>query len=209
MTLEASQTHVAETVEDASELGPRALRTREAILDAARKLFLDRGYAGTRINNITDEAGVSRAGFYTYFKDKHEVVDILGVEPYKDCMRVVGMWDEMPKRPTVDEIRDWVQAYFDFMDVHGAFIYALAQSGPTDEEFRATARRLQVRAAFLLGVGLRSRQASPTSAPEALGLSILAMLDHSWSQIRVRKLPIDQREVVDAISETILHTLKG
>ena len=36
----------------------RGERTRSAILDASRRLFLERGYAGTPINAITEACGI-------------------------------------------------------------------------------------------------------------------------------------------------------
>lgn len=60
----------------------------QAILDASRALFFDRGYAGTRINNITDARGISRAGFCTYFRDKREVFDLLGATAYREILEV-------------------------------------------------------------------------------------------------------------------------
>jgi len=192
---------------DDADLGPRAARTREAILDAARKLFLERGYAGTRINNITDACGISRAGFYTYFKDKHDVVDVLGRNTYADCLKVIGEWDTMARPTTYEDIRAWVKLYFDFMDEHGAFMYALTQSGPRDEEFRATALRLQLRVWFLLGGSLRGRQKAPTHAPEALGMTTLAMIEQSWSHLRVRRFPVAERDVIDMMATSILRML--
>src|SRR5277367_2053611 len=61
----------------AADLGPRATRTRDRILAASRELFLKHGYAGTRIGQITAECGISRAGFYTYFRDKQEIFNAL------------------------------------------------------------------------------------------------------------------------------------
>src|ERR1700685_1334171 len=63
----------------AADLGPRGARTRARILAASRELFLKHGYAGTRIGQITAECGISRAGFYTYFRDKQEIFNALGV----------------------------------------------------------------------------------------------------------------------------------
>jgi len=188
-------------------LGPRALRAREAILDSTRKLFLERGYAGTRINNITDACGVSRAGFYTYFKDKMEVIEVLGRDAYRDCMTVVSEWDTLPRPASFDDVRTWVTHYMRFMDEHGAFMNALAEAGPTDEEFRATAQRLVMRTAFLLGVSLRSRQVEPTHAPEALGLSVVSMIERTWTQIHVRSLPINPEDIVDTIAQLIWNLL--
>lgn len=185
-------------------LGWRAQRTRETILDASRKLFLERGYAGTRINNITDACGISRAGFYTYFKDKREVFNFLGQTAYDDILAVIARWDDMPAEPSLSDIHAWVEDYFAFMDRHGAFIFSSAQSAPTDEDVRTLSRRMQLRVAFLLGMHLRSRQADPTSAPEALGLTAMAALDRSWFLVSVQDLGVAREDVVQAIS-SIIH----
>lgn len=195
--------------EDAdARLGIRATRTREAILDAARKLFLDLGYAGTRINNITDAAAISRAGFYTYFKDKREVFNLIGEASYRDILDVVSQWDALPRPCTAADVRDWVRRYFSFMDVHGAFIFSSAQSAPPDEEFRAASRRMQMRVAWLLGVSLRGRQAEPTDAPEALGLATMALLDRSWYQCRVQRLSVDDEDMIRTVAFMIVGTIQ-
>ena len=43
---------------------------REAILDAATQLFVDKGYAGTSANEIGQRAGVAPSAIYTYFESK-------------------------------------------------------------------------------------------------------------------------------------------
>jgi AcrR family transcriptional regulator len=180
----------------------RAARTRQLILDASRKLFLDRGYAGTRINNITDACKISRAGFYTYFQDKRAVFNTLGESAYRDMVTVIRRWDEMPRPCSPADVEQWVQRYFELMDDHGAFILS-AQSGPGDEEVRVASTRLQMRVCFLLGASLRSRQRTPVEAPEALGLAIQAMLDRSWYQCRAQHLPVDAKDVIGTVARTI------
>lgn len=48
----------------------RSLRTRRAVLDAARELFLTRGYAGTSTDDLAARAKVSKATLYRHFGDK-------------------------------------------------------------------------------------------------------------------------------------------
>lgn len=191
-----------------AELGVRASRTRAAIVDAARALFLDLGYTGTRINNITDACGISRAGFYTYFKDKREVFNLIGEATYRDILETIGRWDSLPNPCPKEDVERWVRGYFSFMDAHGPFIFASAQSAPTDEEFRAAAKRMQMRAAWLLGVNLRNRQEVPTDAPEALGLAMIAMLDRSWYQVRVQSLPVDDGDMVRIVTSVIAAVIQ-
>jgi AcrR family transcriptional regulator len=53
--------------------GERTQETRAAIIAAAREVLLEKGYAGTRVEDIINRAGISRPTFYRHFKDKFEV----------------------------------------------------------------------------------------------------------------------------------------
>lgn len=47
---------------------------REKILQAAVGCFCRRGYHETTVQDICDEAGLSKGGLYTYFKSKEEIL---------------------------------------------------------------------------------------------------------------------------------------
>lgn len=49
---------------------PKSQKKREAILDAAKRLFLQAGFDGTSVDQIATEAGVSKLTVYSHFKDK-------------------------------------------------------------------------------------------------------------------------------------------
>ena len=55
-----------------TELG-RSARKRAAILDAARDLFLQRGYGGTSMDDVAARAGVSKQTVYKNFADKQRL----------------------------------------------------------------------------------------------------------------------------------------
>lgn len=67
----------------------RQLAKREQIATAARRLFLDNGFAGTSMDAVTAEAGVSKQTLYNYFPTKidllasviHGSVGDLGLTP--------------------------------------------------------------------------------------------------------------------------------
>jgi AcrR family transcriptional regulator len=196
----------------AADLGPRAARTRDRILATSRELFLKHGYAGTRIGQITAECGISRAGFYTYFRDKQEIFNALGVAAYRAVLNAIAAWDDLPS-PGGDaavrreDLADWVAGYFAIMDEHGPFIFSAAQSAPTDEQTQADAHRMQMRTAWALGTRLQARQRVPTDTPDALGLTALALLDRSWFFSRSANLPVSDRDMVAAVADWLTAIL--
>ncbi|SPM34944.1 Acyl-CoA synthetase (AMP-forming)/AMP-acid ligase II, partial [Mycobacterium rhizamassiliense] len=190
-----------------TSLSPRALQTRHAILEAARSLFLSRGYAGTRINDITDKCGISRAGFYTYFKDKAEVFAALGQDAYHDAQSVVRGWETLGAHPTLDEVKSWVGAYFAYMDVHGAFVLSSSSWSSSSDAFREGARRMEMHVAAPLGLALQTRQSAPTPSTETLGLAVLALLDRAWYFVRPEGLPVEDDDMVTTVASMIMAVL--
>lgn len=55
-------------------IGARGGRTRQAIIDATRRLLNERHYGEIRVADLASEAGVSPSNFYTYFKTVEEPV---------------------------------------------------------------------------------------------------------------------------------------
>src|SRR5437016_2503729 len=47
--------------------------TRAALLDAAARVFIERGFAGTSVEAIAEEAGYTRGAFYSNFETKEEL----------------------------------------------------------------------------------------------------------------------------------------
>lgn len=65
---------------ESTTLGRRELnkqQTRARLLDAARVLFAARGVLGTTVEEIADQAGVSRATFFNYFPAKDDLLGAL------------------------------------------------------------------------------------------------------------------------------------
>lgn len=52
---------------------PAGLKTREAILEAARHLFLRQGYHATGMREIARESGISLGAVYNHFSSKEEI----------------------------------------------------------------------------------------------------------------------------------------
>lgn len=55
----------------------RVGRNRDAVLAAARRVFLERGYAGASLEAIADEAGFSKGVVYSQFRSKGDLFVVL------------------------------------------------------------------------------------------------------------------------------------
>jgi AcrR family transcriptional regulator len=76
---------------DASSRQAQAGKTRRRILEAARKLFMERGYSGATAEAIAVEAGVAAQTIYAIFKNKKRLlVSLMNVSP------TTGMEDHTP-----------------------------------------------------------------------------------------------------------------
>lgn len=54
-------------------MGTKGKRTREHILATAESLILQRGYAGTSIEEIISRAGITKGGFFYHFDGKNDL----------------------------------------------------------------------------------------------------------------------------------------
>jgi AcrR family transcriptional regulator len=71
-----SVAEMAEGAVPARPLGVRAAgkaRTRQRLIDSARRLFMDRGYEGATVRDIAAEAGLSTGAVFASFADKTEL----------------------------------------------------------------------------------------------------------------------------------------
>ena len=86
-------------------------QTRAALVETAKKLFLDRGYNATSLGEVADAAGYTKGAVYSNFATKHElglavlevvqedrVVSIIGslqgAETFEDRLAGFGRWAE-------------------------------------------------------------------------------------------------------------------
>ena len=90
---------------DASRtLSAKGRQTQQAIEQAARKLFAERGFHGTTLADITSAAGKSPAVFYRYFADKEDLLAALAESFLHDVVAAVGPSSvHLPESPDDDE----------------------------------------------------------------------------------------------------------
>lgn len=64
---------------------------RKALAVSFKELVLERGFQKIIVKDITDRAGVKRPTFYTYFRDKYDVIEwIFDTEVWQPARSLVG-----------------------------------------------------------------------------------------------------------------------
>ena len=56
------------------------LSTEKKILEAAKKVFIAKGMAGARMQDIADEAGINKALLHYYFRSKDKLFETIFAE---------------------------------------------------------------------------------------------------------------------------------
>lgn len=100
-------------VQRTAPLTERGRRTRDKLLAAARRLFEDRGYAATRMSDISIEAQVSHGTVYTWFTDKEAVLRALVDVIVSEAYAALAVGDEIrdPLARMAEANRRYLEAY--------------------------------------------------------------------------------------------------
>jgi len=94
-------------------MGKLAHDPRQRLLDAGLKLFANRGYAGTSVQDITQEAKVTKPTLYYYFENKEGLFQALVDQAMDERLRLMRQAAPMEKK-TVDQLTDIIVAVTDF-----------------------------------------------------------------------------------------------
>lgn len=65
------------------------IETERAILNAAKNVFLRKGYFGTRMQEIADEANINKAMLHYYFRSKEKLFEKILIETFDILMETI------------------------------------------------------------------------------------------------------------------------
>ena len=115
-------------------LTDRGRRTRDALVSAARGVFEERGYDGTRMGDIAEAAGVSHGTVYTWFSTKEAVLMAVVASLVNDLYASLGTPKETDP---VGRIERANRSYLDAYRAHARLLEVVEQAATTDDSFRA------------------------------------------------------------------------
>lgn len=118
-------------------LSNKGRQTQQAIEDAARTLFAQRGFHGTMLSDITSAAGRSPAAFYRYFADKEDLLAAMAESFLHDVVRPSWQAVQLPESPDASFFTFAVSAYWKMFSGHSGIMVAVDQLAATQPRFAA------------------------------------------------------------------------
>lgn len=171
------------------EVGPltgRGQARRAALLDAARRVFEDKGFLDTRVADIAAEAKVAQGTFYTYFDSKDAIFQAVAARVAGDV--IVELGSSNPQvRATYQRTYASMQRFIDSYRRNAKILALIEQVGTFSPEMKQI--RLQVREAavdrivriieYHQGEGLADASLDARVTGEVLG-SMVDEIAHVW-----------------------------
>lgn len=100
----------------------------DLILDAALEVFSEKGFHDTRLEDIAQAAGFSKASLYNYYKDKEMIFLSLGIREFtkmKERLENDPMLHLDKSLPITENLRRMLTLVFTTMGDHFAFLLTL------------------------------------------------------------------------------------
>ncbi|MCZ6463584.1 MAG: TetR family transcriptional regulator [Proteobacteria bacterium] len=124
-------------------LGPRALKTRQRILDATAELLKERSVLDLSVVEIARKVGSSPATFYHYFKDVEEAALYLAEQAAEEMPAVLDLIDRSWRgQRGLDTARAIVEAFVAHWDrYHAVLLVRNLSADKGDRRFQRVRRR--------------------------------------------------------------------
>lgn len=195
----------------------RTERSRQALIDAATKVFVRQGYHKTLVSDIVAEAKMGQGTFYRHFADKRAVFETIFDQFIE---RLISQFSEMTTNPpnSFDEYRmasiEAYKAMATFIEARRELAILLLRESPTiDEDFRSKVTELfqvlkELAASFLDDSVRRgfSRPCRTDVVAEAIVGMVVWMIEAWWGG---RITDLSQSELIVEIVDFAFKGLKN
>ena len=185
-------------------LGEQGERTRQRLLDAAKKVFKERTYPETRVDDITREAGTSHGAFYLYFANKAEVLEAHAIETAERMYVLADELEGMERGEAgFEQLRAWMDRFIDNYEENSPVVVAWMSARPADARFDRLGREVLAKFAGRIAHTIRGADHDGERHPVHAGVAavaLIAMLERFCYYWIVRGGSFDRDEVVDTMA---------
>lgn len=182
----------------------------ESILQAATRLFIERGFDGTSMYEIAEALGVTRTAVYYYYKNKEAILVALTDNITRVAAQLAEQAAQHKHLPPLEALRTLVDRHVRLIIDHGAQFRVVERSEerlPQKRRAAAAGYRRGVIANFTAVIerGIHAGVFRPTDA-RVTAFAIIGMCNWTawWFQPDGRK---SRDEVAELISDFAVHAL--
>lgn len=161
---------------------------REAIVEAAFRLFLERGYEGTSLARILEAVPYSKGAVYHHFTNKEALLEAV-IERFFTTLMTAPSAPLAPNADARSVAHRMVDEYVDAIETVAPFATPLAYH------------------AFLASVASRAREAIKAAHDDAMGELAESLLTHAGSAEAARHLAADLVALVEGAG--LINALRG
>jgi len=182
---------------------------RKQILDAAAKILARRGYAGTMLSEVAEEAGTQPGSLYYHFASREELIEeVLHEGVALSFARARGVLDALPSDSSaLQRLEAALRAHLKFQLVESDYARAVVRSMgqcPEDmwkrvnEKFRAYGKFFDT----LIAAAMKAKQLDPQVDRSALRMLLIGAAN--WAPEWYRA---DASSTVEEISDLLVRLL--
>jgi TetR/AcrR family transcriptional regulator len=131
---------------------------KKAILDAASRIFQEKGYQSTTMNKIAEEAELSRATLYIYFKNKDDLFLSMTTEPLKKLKKEfekIATTDKSPEEKIVMLSRTFIKHWNSNRETYQLGDAFISSYNAQSEAHRSLFNKINEILGELLNIGVR------------------------------------------------------
>jgi TetR/AcrR family transcriptional regulator, cholesterol catabolism regulator len=180
--------------------------TREAIIEAAARVFRTKGYHAASVQDIADAVGILKGSLYHHFESKEELLYLIVKEPrarlYKTVADIVA-----DDAPAGQKLRRAILAHLEAFDQHypHLFVY-LREREEMKRRFRGAPKEYERYWQQILREGVKSGEFRVDLDVQVVSYGLLGMVNwlYKWYDPRGR---LSVREIAAQLSTTALAGL--
>jgi AcrR family transcriptional regulator len=191
------------TVAAAGGRGSRGARTRARLLQAATRVFAERGLQATRVDDIVAAARTSHGTFYLYFANKEELFAALAGEVAAELQALA---DDLPEHLVEDRaaLRAWLERLTRTYRTHGAVLRAWTEAEVHGDAFGRLGTDLHAQFARAL---LRRLPRLTGLDPQLTAVALVAMIERLNYYQLAGHVRLRRDVMLDALTDAVVRML--
>jgi AcrR family transcriptional regulator len=181
------------------------------VLPAVERLLGHATYAEISVEQIAEEAGISRSSFYNYFEDKGDLLRVLTEDVVGELIEAARAWWDLPASASKAEVRAALSGLVDVYRRHELLMAAVVETTTYDDRVRERFGAMMRTAADGVATHIRAGQKDGVVHPDLDAERVAAWL--TWMTERGLLTLVAGSDaaagtrLLDALTEIVWNTL--